>query len=79
MGKLLDMLDGPTADLVRVDDDPFVELALSTTDVGDRAGVIAGLVAHPELMQRPVVLRGDRAVVARPPEVLEALLTDTAD
>jgi arsenate reductase len=75
---LLDRLGGSPADLVRVDDDRFVELGLSAGDVADRAGVIAVLVAHPELMQRPVVVRGDRAVVARPPEVLEELLTDDA-
>jgi arsenate reductase len=76
LGKLLDRLGGPPADLVRVDDDRFVALGLSVTDVGDRAGVIAVLVAHPELMQRPVVVRGNRAVVARPPDVLERLFSD---
>jgi arsenate reductase len=31
-------------------------------------------VAHPQLLQRPVVERGERAVLARPPErVLEIL------
>jgi arsenate reductase len=35
---------------------------------------IALMAAHPELMQRPVVVRGDRAVLARPIErVLELL------
>jgi len=32
------------------------------------------LAAHPELIERPVVLRGDRAVVPRPPERLLVLL-----
>ena len=32
------------------------------------------LLAHPELMERPVVIRGGRAVIARPSEkVLELL------
>ena len=32
------------------------------------------MAAHPELLQRPVVVRGDRAVLARPIErVLELL------
>jgi arsenate reductase len=36
--------------------------------------VIALMAAHPELLQRPVVERGDRAVLARPVErVLELL------
>jgi arsenate reductase (glutaredoxin) len=79
LGTLLDRLDGAPADLVRVDDDRFVGLGLSAGDVADRAGVIAVLVAHPELMQRPVVVRGHRAVVARPPEVLDELFSDDAN
>ncbi|MGH7819616.1 MAG: ArsC/Spx/MgsR family protein [Candidatus Binatia bacterium] len=32
------------------------------------------LLAHPELMQRPVVVRGERAIIARPGEkVLDIL------
>jgi arsenate reductase len=74
IGRLVDMLDGPAADLVRVDDDRFGQLGLEATDVADRAGVVKVLVAHPELMQRPVVVRGNRAVVARPPELAIQLL-----
>ena len=74
IGRLVDMLDGPPADLVRVDDDRFGQLGLGAIDVADRAGVIRVLVANPELMQRPVVVRGNRAVVARPPELVIQLL-----
>ena len=35
---------------------------------------LEALLAHPILMERPIAVRGDRAVVARPPErVLELL------
>jgi arsenate reductase len=45
------------------------QLPLDDDDV-----VLAALAARPELLQRPIVVRGNRAVLARPPErVLELL------
>ncbi len=46
-------------------------------DAGDystREAVVTLLLEHPKLMQRPVVILGDQAVIARPSEkVLELL------
>jgi arsenate reductase len=67
------MLDGPMADLVRKDK-RFKELGLNPADYTDKKTIVALLLKHPELMQRPIVIRGKRAIIARPPEKLEALL-----
>ncbi len=67
------MLDGPVADLVRKDK-RFKELGLDPAGYADKKAVVALLLQHPELMQRPIVIRGKRAIIARPPEKLEALL-----
>ncbi len=40
----------------------------------DREVLLDALGEHPELIERPIVLRGDRAVVARPPERVRDLL-----
>ncbi len=54
--------------------EPLVaELGLDRPDVGDDE-LIARMAEHPQLLQRPIVERGDRAVLARPVErVLELL------
>ena len=71
--KILAMLEGPAADLVRKDK-RFGELGLKADDYVDPKKIVTLLVAHPELMQRPIVIRGNRAIIARPPEKLTALL-----
>jgi len=38
--------------------------------------IIALMVKHPELMQRPIIERGERAVLGRPVENIKTLLGD---
>ncbi len=71
--RIVDAIPDPPAELVRKDN-RFKELGLNAGDYIERETVIALLLEHPELMQRPVVFRGERAVIARPSEkVLELL------
>ncbi|HEX6311360.1 MAG TPA: arsenate reductase (glutaredoxin) [Acidimicrobiia bacterium] len=71
--RIVDSIPDPPAELVRKDQ-RFKDLGLDAADYTDRESVIALLLEHPELMQRPVVFRGDRAVIARPSDrVLELL------
>jgi arsenate reductase len=71
--RILDAITDPPVALVR-DDKRFKELGLRRADYETRDAVIDLLLEHPELMERPVVFRGDRAVIARPSEkVLELL------
>jgi arsenate reductase (glutaredoxin) len=61
MGKLED----PPADLVRKD--PFFrDLGLDPDDYATPDAVADLLVQHPRLMQRPVIVRGDKAIIGRP-------------
>jgi arsenate reductase len=67
-------LDGPPAELVRTGDAGFADLAVDETALSSPADVVGLLSEHPELMQRPVVVRGGRVVVGRPTERVAELL-----
>lgn len=58
------------AELLRMREEGAAELAAA----GDEDAIVRAIVTRPELMQRPVVVNGSRAVLARPIErVLEIL------
>jgi arsenate reductase len=57
--------------MMRTGEAPYRELNLKAAD--DDA-LFDAMVAHPILIERPIVIRGARAVVARPPEKLLDLL-----
>jgi arsenate reductase (glutaredoxin) len=71
--RILSMIEEPPAEMVRKDK-RFKELRLNAADYTSKTAVVALLREHPELMQRPIVMRGRRAVIARPPEKLDVLL-----
>jgi len=58
-------------DIVRSKEPVYAELGL---DAADRDGLLDAMAANPILIQRPIVIHGDRAVVARPAERLLELL-----
>ena len=73
LSALLAILENDPSDLVRRDKH-FNDLGLTDEDARSAEQVIDLLVAHPRLMQRPVVVRGERAVISRPPKTVLELL-----
>ena len=72
--RILDAISDEPIALVRTGDDKFKAAGLTKSDVQTRDQVIDVLLKHPEVMERPVVFVGERAVIARPSEkVLELL------
>jgi len=60
-------------DLLRTGESVYRELNLGKKDLSDDE-IIALMVKHPDLIQRPIVERGNRAVLGRPTENVKALL-----
>ena len=70
---LLKKLGIAPRDLLRKGEDAYKELNLKDAAHSDDA-LIEAMVSHPKLIERPIVVKGDSAVLGRPPEnVLELL------
>lgn len=65
--------DGSVHDIVRTGDALYRQLGLKAQSPSE-AELLGVLVAHPQLMQRPIVVNGDRAAIGRPPQNVLAIL-----
>lgn len=69
--ELLHKLNMSARDILRADE-PVARGAASATD----EELLQIMVDNPDLIQRPIVVRGDRAILARPPENVKKLLEE---
>jgi arsenate reductase (glutaredoxin) len=60
-------------DLLRTSESVYRELSLGKSELSDEE-IIALMAQHPDLIQRPIVERGARAVLGRPVENVKPLL-----
>jgi arsenate reductase (glutaredoxin) len=59
--------------MMRTGEPVYAELGLADRE-GDADALLGAIAAHPILLERPIFVVGDRAVIARPPERLLELL-----
>ena len=70
---LLKKMNLKPRELLRTSESVYRELNLGKRELSDDE-IIALMVKHPDLIQRPIVERGNRAVLGRPTENVKALL-----
>ena len=69
---LLDKLDMTAGQLVRRGEEAYKLCGLDQKSGDDQ--LLAAMAEHPKLIERPIVVKGDKAVLGRPPEnVLELI------
>lgn len=71
--ELLSKLGLSARQLLRTGEEEYKTLNLANPALGE-AQLIEAMATHPRLIERPILVAGDRAVIGRPPEkVLELL------
>jgi len=70
---LLKLLGCGARDMLRDGETLYRELQLDREELDDTQ-LLQALAEHPQLLQRPIVVRAERAIIARPPERVNELL-----
>jgi arsenate reductase len=73
LAKLQRALALPVIDMLRSGESLLKEQNISLEELNEQE-LLALLAKNPLLLQRPIVVQGDRAIIARPPEVLHGWL-----
>jgi arsenate reductase len=68
--ELVKSLGIPPRDLLRKNEAIYKELGLSKKGLGD-SEIISLMIKHPNLLQRPIVVKGKEVILARPAEEIE--------
>lgn len=69
--ELLAKLDMPCAAVLRKGEDAY---KAHFKGVVEEDALIQLLEAHPKVLERPIIIKGDKAVIGRPPEALLPLI-----
>lgn len=70
---LLGQLGIGARELLRKGEEAYKVNNLKNPDLSEQQ-LIEAMVAHPKLIERPIVVKGDRAVLGRPPENILSLI-----
>jgi arsenate reductase len=70
--RIVELLNVRPIEIARKSEPQFKELGLSESTPDEE--VLRAMAEHPILIERPIVVRGDRAVIGRPPENVRDLL-----
>lgn len=65
--RVLELLNREPCELMRKNEAEYQQLRLDDPELS-RDDLIQAMVDHPILIERPIVVRGEHAVIGRPPE-----------
>ena len=70
--KVLAMLGLSARELMRTKEEIYKELDLK--NVSDEEALLDAMVTNPKLIERPVIIKGDKAIIGRPTSIIAEFL-----
>ena len=74
ISKIIDILNIKPIDLIRKNEADFKNLNLSVSQFKNDQLIIDMIVKYPRIMQRPIIINGNKGIIGRPPENIYKIL-----
>ena len=74
LNKIIQLLAIKPIDLVRKNEKEFKDLGLSDEQINNKDAIINSIINFPKILQRPIIINEDKAVIGRPPEKINEIL-----
>jgi len=72
--KLIKILDINPLELIRKGEQEFKDLNLDSSQLEDINFLADCIASYPKIMQRPIIIKGNKGIIARPPEKIFDIL-----
>ena len=72
LNEICENLNMSAIDIIRTNEKEYKQLNISMNDADDV--LIEKIVRHPKLLERPIVIKGKKGIIGRPPENVLKLL-----
>ena len=74
LNKIIHLLNIKPDDLVRKNEKEFKDLKLSNEQLNNKDDIINSIIQFPRILQRPIIIHNQKAVIGRPPEKINEIL-----
>ena len=74
LNDILSKLNLDPIQIIRINDKKFKELHLTEADLTNKNKLLDILIENPMILERPIIINNDKAVIGRPPENIYKIL-----
>ena len=71
---IIQLLNIKPDELVRKNEKEFKDLRLSKEQINNKDDIINSIIKFPKILQRPIIINNQKAVIGRPPEKINEIL-----
>ena len=74
LNNIIQLLNIKPDELIRKNEKEFKDLRFSNEQINNKDDIINSIIKFPKILQRPIIINNQKAVIGRPPEKINEIL-----